>query len=71
MHGYVNIQNCRIWAKENPFRHQPVLLDSEKVNEWCESTASFIVQPFSFEKVCPAGPVTCADNGVRINLFSS
>ncbi|GBN32560.1 hypothetical protein AVEN_256006-1 [Araneus ventricosus] len=72
MQGYVNIQNCRIWPKENPFRHQPVLLDSEKVNEWCESTASFIIQPFSFEESCTMNSTVCLNcnppNGCYIGL---
>ncbi|GBL82436.1 hypothetical protein AVEN_252573-1 [Araneus ventricosus] len=32
IYGYVNTQNCRIWATENPFGHQPVPLHSEKVS---------------------------------------
>ncbi|GBL79723.1 hypothetical protein AVEN_18246-1 [Araneus ventricosus] len=64
IHGYVNTQNCRIWAKENPFGHLPVPLHSEKVTVWFRVKASFIVGQFFFEEIRPAGPVTCTVNGV-------
>ncbi|GBN44701.1 hypothetical protein AVEN_44808-1 [Araneus ventricosus] len=64
IHGYVNTQNCRIWAKENPFGNQPLPLHSEKVSMWCWFTVSFIVGPFLFEEVSPEGPVTCTVNGL-------
>ncbi|GBM49278.1 hypothetical protein AVEN_137352-1 [Araneus ventricosus] len=65
MHGYVNTQNCRIWATENLFGRQPVPLHSGKVAVWCGYTASFIEELFLFEETGPAVPVTCSVNGVR------
>ncbi|GFV95408.1 uncharacterized protein TNCV_4574101 [Trichonephila clavipes] len=38
--GYVNTQNRRIWATENPLETQPVPLSPAKVTVWCGFTAS-------------------------------
>ncbi|GBN96564.1 hypothetical protein AVEN_117323-1, partial [Araneus ventricosus] len=61
----VNTQNCRIWARENPFQMQPLPLNYQKVTVWCGFTAAFIVGPFVFEEIDRWGPVTCAINGTR------
>ncbi|GBN57259.1 hypothetical protein AVEN_17341-1 [Araneus ventricosus] len=61
----VNIQNCRIWTRENPFQMQPLPLHSQKVTVWCRFTAAFIVSPFFFEEIGPSGHVTCTANGTR------
>ncbi|GBM67640.1 hypothetical protein AVEN_81142-1 [Araneus ventricosus] len=63
LQGFVNTQNCRIWAKENLLQMQPFRLHSQKVTVWCGFTAAFIVGPFFFEN--PSGPVTCTVNGTR------
>lgn len=65
LHGSVNTQNCRIWATENPFQLQPLPLHSEQVTVWCGITATFIIGPFFFEEITPAGPVTCTVTGKR------
>ncbi|KMQ82897.1 transposable element tc3 transposase [Lasius niger] len=65
LHGSVNTQNCRIWATENPFHLHSLPLHSEKVTVWCGITATFIVGPFFFEEITPAGPVTCTVTGKR------
>lgn len=65
LNGVVNTQNCRIWATENPFACVSIPLHSAKVTVWCGMTASFIIGPFFFEEVAPAGPVTCTVNGKR------
>jgi hypothetical protein len=65
LQGYVNTQNCRIWATENPHANHPVPLHSAKVTVWCGFTASFILGPYFFEERGPAGPVTCTVNGRR------
>ncbi|GBM87167.1 hypothetical protein AVEN_6104-1 [Araneus ventricosus] len=36
-----------------------------KLIVWCGFTASFILGPFFFKDIDPAGPVTCTVNGVR------
>ncbi|GBN65810.1 hypothetical protein AVEN_110183-1 [Araneus ventricosus] len=61
----VNTQNCRIWARENPFQMQPLSLNYQKVTMCCKFTAAFIVGPFVFEEIDRWGPVTCAINGTR------
>ncbi|GBL81484.1 hypothetical protein AVEN_143747-1 [Araneus ventricosus] len=33
--GSVNTQNCRIWARENPFQMQSLTLYSQNVTVWC------------------------------------
>ncbi|GBM67478.1 hypothetical protein AVEN_18366-1 [Araneus ventricosus] len=48
LQGSVNIQNCRIWARENPFQMQPLPLHFQKVTVGCGFTAAFIVGPFFF-----------------------
>ena len=47
--GYINMQNCRIWATENPLKTQPAPLHPAKVIVWCRLTASFIIGPYFFE----------------------
>ncbi|GBN70462.1 hypothetical protein AVEN_164134-1 [Araneus ventricosus] len=32
LQGSINTQNCRIWARENPFEMQPLALHSQQVN---------------------------------------
>ncbi|GBN75512.1 hypothetical protein AVEN_168917-1 [Araneus ventricosus] len=65
LQGSVNTQNCRIWARENPFQMQPLPLHSQKVTVWCGFTAAFIVGRFFCEEIGPLGPVTCTVNGIR------
>ncbi|GBM27181.1 hypothetical protein AVEN_9851-1 [Araneus ventricosus] len=61
--GSVNTQNCRIWARENPFQMHPLPLHYQKVTVWCGFTTAFIVGPFFFEEIGPSSPITCAVNG--------
>ncbi|GBO25965.1 hypothetical protein AVEN_131382-1 [Araneus ventricosus] len=61
----VYTQNCKIWARENPFQIQPLPLHSQKVTVWCGFTAAFMVGPFFFEEIGLSGPVTCTVNGTR------
>lgn len=63
--GYVNTQNCRIWATENPHANHPVPLHPTKVTVWCGFTASFIIGPYFFEETGASGPVTCTVTGKR------
>ncbi|GBM95098.1 hypothetical protein AVEN_3702-1 [Araneus ventricosus] len=65
LQGSANTQNCRIWARENPFQMPRLPLHSQKVTVWCGFTAAFIVGPFFFEEIGPSGPVTCIVNGTR------
>lgn len=67
----VNTQNCRIWATENPNISQPLPLHSPKVTVWCGFTAEFVVGPYFFEEVTPAGPVTCTVNSNRYKFLLS
>lgn len=63
--GYVNTQNCRIWATENPRATNPVPLHPAKVTVWCGFTASFMIGPYFFEETGALGPVTVTVNGQR------
>ncbi|GBL97856.1 hypothetical protein AVEN_232000-1 [Araneus ventricosus] len=65
LQGSINTQNCRIWARENPFEMQSLPLHSQKVTVLCGFTAAFIVESFLFEEIVHSGPVTCAVNGTR------
>ncbi|GBO03010.1 hypothetical protein AVEN_189505-1 [Araneus ventricosus] len=65
LHGFVNIQNCRIWARKNLFQMQPLPLHSQKFTVWCGFTAALIVGSYFFEEIGPSGPVTCTVKGTR------
>ncbi|GBL89158.1 hypothetical protein AVEN_255278-1 [Araneus ventricosus] len=69
LQGSVNTQNCRIWARENPFQMQPLPLHSQNVTVWYGFTAAFIIGPFFFEDIGPSGPVTCTVNGTRYEFL--
>lgn len=49
LQGYVNKQNCRIWATENPRQVLEVPLYSQKVTVWCAFWSGGVVGPFFFE----------------------
>ncbi|GFV54825.1 uncharacterized protein TNCV_3683501 [Trichonephila clavipes] len=53
--GYVNTQNCRIWASEIPLATQLTPLHPAV---WCEFKASFIIGLYVFEEAGGFGPVT-------------
>lgn len=68
LHGVVNTQNCRIWAKENPFARVSIPLHSAKVTVWCGMTASLIIGPFFSRKwvLRVPLPVQSMVNGMRV-----
>lgn len=47
--GFVNKQNCRIWADENPRTIVEKLMHPQKVTVWCAFFAGGIIGPFFFE----------------------
>lgn len=47
--GYVNKQNMRFWAKENPMEIKDVPLHSERVTVWCGFMEGCIIGPYFFE----------------------
>lgn len=49
LNGYVNKQNCRIWATENPRVIQEVSLYPKRVTVWCAMWAGGVLGPFFFE----------------------
>ncbi|GBL94313.1 hypothetical protein AVEN_16829-1 [Araneus ventricosus] len=51
LQGSVNTQNCRIWARANPFQMQSLPLHSQNVSVWCGFTATFIVSPFFLRRL--------------------
>ncbi|GBM22096.1 hypothetical protein AVEN_266463-1 [Araneus ventricosus] len=65
LQGSANTQNRKIWARQNPFKMQPLPLHSQKVTVWCGFTAAFIIDPFFFEEIGPSAHVTCTVNGTR------
>lgn len=62
LNGYVNKQNCRVWAEENPREFVESKLYPEKVTVWCALFAGGIIGPFFFESAA-GNPVTV--NGER------
>ena len=49
LNGYVNKQNCRIWANEQPGQIQELPLHPEKTTVWCGLWAGGIIGPFFFK----------------------
>ncbi|XP_039283421.1 uncharacterized protein LOC120351176 isoform X3 [Nilaparvata lugens] len=48
--GYVNSQNCQIWATENPNAVQVKSLHPAKIGVWCAISRQHIVGPIFFEQ---------------------
>jgi hypothetical protein len=49
MSGYVDKQNCRHWAPNNPHElHQPSL-HSAKITVWCALSSHCFIDPYFFE----------------------
>ena len=47
--GFVNKQNCRIWATENPIVVQQRELHPPKCTVWCSVSSERIIGPYFFE----------------------
>lgn len=56
--GYVNKQNCRFWAEDNPRQLHETPLHSQKVTVWCAISAQQIVGPYFFEEGAATVTVT-------------
>ncbi|GBL57565.1 hypothetical protein AVEN_33912-1 [Araneus ventricosus] len=67
LQGPVNTQNCRMWARENPFQMQPLPLHFYKFTVCCGFKAGFIVDNFFLEEIDPSGHVQ--SKGLAMNLF--
>lgn len=64
--GYVNKQNCRYWAAENPRQLHQKPLHSTKVTVWCGISKLGIVGPYFFEE----NGATVTVNSVRyVNML--
>lgn len=49
LNGYVNKQNCRIWANENPRVIFETQMHPKKVTVWCAFFAGGVIGPYFFE----------------------
>lgn len=49
LNGYVNKQNCRIWADEQPEVTHELLMHPEKCTVWCGVWAGGIIGPYFFK----------------------
>lgn len=67
--GYVNVQNCRYWASENPQELHQRPLHSLKVTVWCCISKLGIVGPYFFEEEGIAVTVTSARYEEMLNNF--
>lgn len=50
LNGFVNKQNCRIWATENPRAYQEVSSYPQRVSVWCGFWSQGVIGPYFFEK---------------------
>ena len=50
LNGYVNSQNCCVWATENPKVCVQSALYSQKTTVWCAISRSGIIGPFFFHE---------------------
>jgi hypothetical protein len=48
--GYVNSQNTRIWASENPHAFNEAPLHPQKVGVWCAISTQKVIGPIFFEQ---------------------
>ena len=62
MNGYVNKQNCRIWADTNPHQVHQKQLHPEKVTVWSRLWSDGIISPYIFENEDGSSVIK---NGVR------
>lgn len=67
--GYVNVQNCRYWALENPHELHQQPLHSLKVTVWCGIGNIGIVGPYFFEEGGTTVTVTSARYVEMLNNF--
>ena len=47
--GFVNKQNCRIWAQEHPHSHNVAQAHPQKVTVWCGVTHDRVIGPHFFD----------------------
>ena len=69
LNGFVNKQNCRFWAAENPQELHQRPLHSSKVTVWCGVSKVGIVGPYFFEEGETAVSVTSARFVNMLNNF--
>lgn len=50
MSGYVNKQNYRFWAQENPHVSQTTTLKPQRVTAWCAVSSKGLLGPFFFSE---------------------
>lgn len=67
--GYVNVQNCRYWAPENPRELHQRPLHNLKITVWCCISKMGIVRPHFFEKEGTAVTVISACYINMLNIF--
>lgn len=65
--GYVNKQNCRIWANENPRKIVEKPLHPRKVTVWCGFHANGVIGPYFFEDDA-GNPVTVTGKRYRVMI---
>ncbi|CAI6356266.1 unnamed protein product [Macrosiphum euphorbiae] len=69
LNGYVNVQNCRYWASENPHELHQRPLHSLKVTVWCGISKMGIIGPYFFEEEGTAVTVTSVRYVEMLNNF--
>lgn len=70
LNGYVNKQNCRIWATENPRVTHEVSLHPKRVTVWCALWAGGVMGPFFFEDAEDESALTVNGERYRDMLVS-
>lgn len=67
--GFVNKQNCRYYAAENPQSLHGRPLHSPKVTVWCAVSKKLIIGPYFFEEQGNTGTVNSARSIDMLNNF--
>lgn len=49
--GFVNKENCRLWAPTNPYAIIEAAMHSAKINVWCAMSKTSIIGPYFFLKM--------------------
>lgn len=65
LHGFINRQNNRTWALDNPHVIMETPLHAQRITVWAGLASWGVIGPFYFEEEINGEPVTVTVNGPR------